>query len=180
MTLWVIVNHEFMRFSRPMNDPKGHSLFASQLKAAREASGLTQHAVAERIGISQRTYAAYEGDEKVPELKRLPKVAEALGVSVGDLFESPDETSPTKCLSIIRREVNLLEAHLRATVNPTPNVEVADDQMAELRAENAALKEELKQLRARIPASDRKFGQDKHHTPARKGRKKPDQQQTGS
>ena len=176
MTQRVIVNHEVMGFSCPMNDPSGHSLFASQLKAARVASGLTQHAVAERIGISQRTYAAYEGDQKVPELKRLPKVAEALGVSVGDLFESNDVVSPTKCLSAIRREVGLLEAHLR-TLIPQPSDESAESQLEELRAENAALKKELEALRARAPS--RKFGQDKNHTPPRKSRGS-DQKQTGS
>ncbi len=136
----VIVNNAFMRFSKNMDDPTGHSVFATRLKAAREASGLTQQVVAELIGISQRTYAAYEGGDKVPMLERLPKVAEALGVSVGALFDShapPRAKSPTHILASIRRELTALETQLCG-----PGKDESQE-LTELRAEVRDLREQL-------------------------------------
>lgn len=55
----------------------------SWLTAARQAAGLTQLALAERLGIPQSRISRWEtGREGVPE-KQLPALAEALGLEPG-------------------------------------------------------------------------------------------------
>ncbi len=116
MTFRVIVNHAPMGFAREMDDPAGHSDFASRLKAVRKDAGLTQQTVADRIGISLRNYAAYEGGEKSPELSRLPSVAKALGVSVGELFDTVGPVSPEQALLSIKRDLAVLESVYRENI----------------------------------------------------------------
>lgn len=54
----------------------------SVMKAWREAEGLTQEAVAKRLGISKQVFSAYENGHKIPSIKRTIELAETLGASV--------------------------------------------------------------------------------------------------
>jgi transcriptional regulator with XRE-family HTH domain len=63
-----------------------------RLKRIREAKGLSQRALAERIGSSQVYIAQIEGSAKnpptrVPSVRMLEKLARALKVKVADLLE---------------------------------------------------------------------------------------------
>ena len=60
--------------------------FATNLKSARVAAGLTQQALADRLGIWRETIAHWENGTRQPTLDRLPKIAEALGCEVGLLI----------------------------------------------------------------------------------------------
>lgn len=52
------------------------------IKAFRQERGLTQHAVAEQLGISQQAYARFEGKPHLATLERLFLVLRILGVEI--------------------------------------------------------------------------------------------------
>lgn len=58
-----------------------------KLRAAREASGKTQAQVAKEAGISERVYQSYEYDKYEPKVRTAIRIARALGVETGQLFE---------------------------------------------------------------------------------------------
>lgn len=60
--------------------------FGERLAALRKAAGITQTALAEEIGISQRMMAYYESPSAHPPANLLPAMAAALGVSVDTLL----------------------------------------------------------------------------------------------
>ena len=60
--------------------------FGERLSGLRKASGITQTALAEEIGVSQRMMAYYEGPSAYPPANLLPVIAAALGVSVDALL----------------------------------------------------------------------------------------------
>lgn len=59
----------------------------SRIRALREARGLTQQALSERINLGQFTYSRYETGRRSPSISVLAKVASALGVPLSTLFE---------------------------------------------------------------------------------------------
>ena len=60
--------------------------FGERLSGLRKAAGITQTALAEEIGVSQRMMAYYEGPSAYPPANLLPAIADALGVSVDALL----------------------------------------------------------------------------------------------
>ena len=60
--------------------------FGERLATLRKAAGITQTALAEEIGISQRMMAYYESPTAHPPANLLPAMATALGVSVDALL----------------------------------------------------------------------------------------------
>lgn len=60
--------------------------FASRLRTAREARGLTQVDLAARTGIVQNALSHYECGRREPSLDNLRRLAVALGVSAGYLL----------------------------------------------------------------------------------------------
>lgn len=64
----------------------------SRIKELRSARNLTQEQIADKIGISRQKYARIESGVNSITLDILSKVAEILGVSVGDITKVLDET----------------------------------------------------------------------------------------
>lgn len=60
-----------------MNDTNGAK---GRLAARRKEKGLTQAELAQRVGIAQRTVAAYESGERRPSVKVAKKIGEVLGI----------------------------------------------------------------------------------------------------
>lgn len=58
------------------------------IKELRIQRGLTQHELANLIGLKQARVSEYESGTKRPTIERLPVIARALGVEVGDLYAS--------------------------------------------------------------------------------------------
>ena len=56
------------------------SVFARRMRRARDARGLTQKELAEKIGRGQITVSSWERDETSPTIKDLKLIAELLGV----------------------------------------------------------------------------------------------------
>jgi transcriptional regulator with XRE-family HTH domain len=62
-----------------------------RIRELRQHTGLSQERFAARAGLDRTYYAGIERGERNPSVKQLAKIAVALGVSVGTLF---DEESP--------------------------------------------------------------------------------------
>lgn len=58
------------------------------VKELRERSGMTQAQLAEKMGTSQGAVALWETGARMPRADKLPKLAEVLGCSVADLFNT--------------------------------------------------------------------------------------------
>lgn len=58
----------------------------SALAARRKEKGLTQAELAHRVGIAQRTVAAYEGGERQPSVKVAKRIAQELGMDWTDFY----------------------------------------------------------------------------------------------
>lgn len=58
------------------------------IKELRKDAGLTQVQLADALGVSQSTVAAWESGEKYPRASILPALATALGCTVNDLYRS--------------------------------------------------------------------------------------------
>ena len=71
--------------------------FASNLRRAREAAGLSQAALADRAGVPLNSVQNWEQGVTRPRLEALPRLADALGVGLDALaadVRSPDESRP--------------------------------------------------------------------------------------
>ena len=73
-----------MQTGRPSKEPR--TKFGQRLHAAREAAGLSQAQVAERLGVTQKAYAVWERYPVALRPEQIEKVASALNVSVEFLF----------------------------------------------------------------------------------------------
>ena len=73
-----------------VNTRKGHSL-GSRIRDAREASGLSQQALAVRVGVSLRTVQWWERDDREPQLASVRKIALATGQSVSHFVDDSEE-----------------------------------------------------------------------------------------
>ena len=73
-----------MQTGRPSKHPRTE--FGSRLHTAREAAGLTQSQVAEKLGITQTAYALWERRTVALKPDQISKVAEVLNVSIDYLF----------------------------------------------------------------------------------------------
>ena len=62
-----------------------------RLAELRKDAGLSQYELADYVGVPQANIAFWERSEKPPRSEVLPKMAEALGVSVEDLLIVGDE-----------------------------------------------------------------------------------------
>lgn len=69
-----------------------NELLGSRIKALRSAKKFTQEQVADQIGVSRQKYARIESGANSITLDILSKVAEVLGVTVGDITRVLDET----------------------------------------------------------------------------------------
>lgn len=70
-----------------------NELLGRRIKALRSANNFTQEQVADQIGISRQRYARIESGVNSITLDILSKVAEVLGVTVGDITRVLDETT---------------------------------------------------------------------------------------
>ena len=63
-------------------------MFSLELKKQRESRGLSQYKLAQQLGVSQATVGMWETGARMPRADKLPKLAEVLGCSVADLFNT--------------------------------------------------------------------------------------------
>lgn len=94
--------------------------FHVNLRNYREAAGLTQLQVAERLGITKSTYCNYESGKREPDVAKIKKIAKALGISADALLETGYSEKSSAALSAgamkLAKDYETLDAHGRATV----------------------------------------------------------------
>jgi transcriptional regulator with XRE-family HTH domain len=69
-----------------------HAEFCERVKARRKELGLTQVQMAERLGVTQPTYAAFESGRFDPKLSQIIKVAGALELTLSEILQAGAET----------------------------------------------------------------------------------------
>lgn len=67
--------------------------FSENLKQIRIKKGFSQKEIAERLGVSQPSYAQYESGKRKPKLETLSKIADALDITIVEFLA---ELSPIK------------------------------------------------------------------------------------
>jgi transcriptional regulator with XRE-family HTH domain len=93
-----------------------------RMRRLRQSKGLSQEALGDRVGLSQRMVAYYEIQGGVPSADLLRKLADALGVStdllLGRAPESHKAAPPTSNLRLLKRlmRVEELPPHERKVV----------------------------------------------------------------
>ncbi|MBR2662588.1 MAG: helix-turn-helix domain-containing protein [Clostridia bacterium] len=74
--------------------PAGAERFARVIREGRTSAGLNQQQLAEKLGVSRATVAGWETSHSRPDLDLLPKLCNALGVSVAAFFGVKEKISP--------------------------------------------------------------------------------------
>jgi transcriptional regulator with XRE-family HTH domain len=67
---------------------------AARLHSAREAAGLTLQAAADRSGVHLVSISRFEKDRRVPTIATLCKLADAYGITPGELLPVPKSPEP--------------------------------------------------------------------------------------
>ncbi len=62
-----------------------------KIRLIREAKGLTQEQVAEKLGVSSSVYGDIERGENDPKLSKLQKIAEAFEIELSELVDLTDK-----------------------------------------------------------------------------------------
>ena len=62
--------------------------FAENLRKLRMMRGMTQVAMAERLGVDKSTYNGYESGKRKPDVQRIKEIAAILNVSADELLET--------------------------------------------------------------------------------------------
>lgn len=105
--------------------------FGDRLAAAREAAGLSQKALAKRLGVKTKTIAGWENDLSEPRANRLQMLAGLLNVSLmwllngeGDGVAPPGEDDPlSKDARAILMEMRELKGEVEATAQRLARLE---------------------------------------------------------
>lgn len=84
--------------------------FGKRLARLRQVKGFTQGELAEKIGVSQRVLCYYERETEYPPTHLLPKMAEALGLSLDELMNAaPPKAEALPKNSRLQRKLRLVE-----------------------------------------------------------------------
>jgi transcriptional regulator with XRE-family HTH domain len=70
--------------------------FAGRLRELREAAGLTQGELAERVGVIREAVARWEAGRREPGWSNVLALAEALGVDCTAFTQAPAEREPAR------------------------------------------------------------------------------------
>lgn len=69
-----------------------------RIKTLRKSGGLTQKSLAETVGVSRIYIQSLESNRRLPSMKLLKRLSEALGVEVVDLVQNPHTDSSGRLL----------------------------------------------------------------------------------
>jgi transcriptional regulator with XRE-family HTH domain len=88
-------------------------ILSKNIRKFREGASLSQDELAERSGLSKRTYVGIELGDSWPQLSNLEAIAKALGVPVNALFLDPDlsaaQFSPQAALAVLKEYIDEME-----------------------------------------------------------------------
>lgn len=97
-----------------------------KLHELRRQHGMTQDAVAERLGVSPQAVSKWENDFSCPDIMMLPKIAMLYGITIDDLFQS-DTFDPKPPVRIPPEKEETAEELDNLYLNVYVNTKVGDD-----------------------------------------------------
>ena len=92
-----------------MNDIK--DIFAKNLSELRQASGMTQLGLGERLNYSDKTVSKWERGESIPDAGMLKQIGEVFGVSVDYLLEEDHDHAATYAVEPSEEEEQTYKKH---------------------------------------------------------------------
>ena len=111
----------------------------AMIKRLREEKKISQNKLAETIGVSDKAVSRWETGRGYPDITLIEPLAEALGVSVIELFSGDDVVNTNKSSKMLRMKLyvcpvcgNVIQAAGEAVVSccgirlPSPEAEPAD------------------------------------------------------
>ena len=90
----------------------------ARIRAARQAAGLSQEKLAERLGLTRQAVTKWETGQSAPSTENLLRLAEVLGVPVSTLLDEAAPQPPGHPLRILstREFMQVLRGNLRAAL----------------------------------------------------------------
>lgn len=101
------------------------------IKSGREAAGVTQEELAEKIGATQQSVSRWESNKVMPPISRLTKIAPIIGVELNELLAGAAYNA----------------------VNLKPVEDTSPSRLETVEQEVAEMKEMLGEILSRLPAS---------------------------
>lgn len=77
----------------------------TMIKRLREEKALTQHRLAEKIGVSDKAVSKWETGRGYPDISLVEPLAEALGISVIELFSGEDVVNTNRASDLLRMKL---------------------------------------------------------------------------
>ena len=75
---------------------------AAAIRSLRESRGMTQQALADKIGVSAKTISKWETARGLPDISLLQPLAQALGVSLPELLNGEHIINRNTCANLLR------------------------------------------------------------------------------
>lgn len=79
-----------------------HYITAAAIRSLRESRGMTQQALADKIGVSAKTISKWETARGLPDISLLQPLAQALGVSLPELLNGEHIINRNTCANLLR------------------------------------------------------------------------------
>ena len=79
----------------------------TMIKRLRESGNLTQHQLAEKIGISDKAISKWETGRGYPDISLIEPLADALGVSIIELFSGENVINTNKSFNMLRTKLHV-------------------------------------------------------------------------
>jgi len=111
------------------------AVFCENLKAARKEAGLTQDALAEKVGIAPKYLGVIERGIKFPSIQMLERISDALGLAPYRLFIEPSQVPGMSKVEIVSAYNRLLSERLVREIKTTSEIFLTADQGKEETAE---------------------------------------------
>ena len=89
---------------------------AENIAAGRRELGITQAALAERVGVTQAAVSKWELGQSLPDVAMLPRRASQLGVTLDELIGYGQELSDEEVSTIVREATGLSSTDCDAAV----------------------------------------------------------------
>lgn len=79
----------------------------TMIKRLRENRNMTQHQLAEKISVSDKAVSKWETGRGYPDIALIEPIAEALGVSVIELFSGEDVVNTNRSFNMLRMKLHV-------------------------------------------------------------------------
>ncbi len=79
----------------------------TMIRRLRESKGLTQHQLAEKISVSDKAVSKWENGRGYPDISLIEPLAEALGVSIIELFSGEDVANTNRSFNMLRVKLHV-------------------------------------------------------------------------